>query len=103
YRGLLIFALVMGVGYGGFIALSPAVAAELFGVEGLGGTIGLLYTGAGVGALVGPPMAGFLIDATGSYRGAIAAAMGLAVAGWLVLLPLGRRTRASTPPQISHA
>ena len=36
YGWLVVFALVMGSSYGGMIALSPAVVAELFGVQGLG-------------------------------------------------------------------
>ena len=38
----MLFAVVMGVGYGGFIALAPAVAATLFGTTGLGGILGAL-------------------------------------------------------------
>jgi len=78
YAALAAFALALGVGYGGWVALSPSVLAELFGAAGLGGSLGLLYTSAGVGALLGPPFAGFLVDATGTYRPAILAAIALA-------------------------
>lgn len=74
YAVLVIYTLVMGSSYGGFIALSPAVAAELFGLAGLGGVLGALYTAAGIGGLAGPPLAGLLIDNAG-YRVAIVAAM----------------------------
>ena len=88
YPWLVLFAIVMGGGYGGFVALSPAVAAEVFGVSGLGRLIGVLFTGAGVGALAGPPLAGLVIDAHG-YRWAIAASMVVALVGALALVPLG--------------
>ncbi len=65
YWQLVVFALVLGVAYGGFIALSPVVAAQLFGTMGLGGVLGALYTAAGVGGFVGPPTAGALIDTVG--------------------------------------
>lgn len=65
YWQLLVFALVLGVAYGGFIALSPVVAAQLFGTVGLGGVLGALYTAAGIGGLIGPPTAGALIDRMG--------------------------------------
>ena len=65
YWQLVLFALVLGVAYGGFIALSPVVAAELFGTVGLGGVLGALYTAAGVGGFAGPPVAGALIDRFG--------------------------------------
>ena len=58
YAMLVAFAIVMGVAYGGFIALTPAVAAGLFGTVGLGAVLGALYTAAGVGGLVGPPLIG---------------------------------------------
>ncbi|HZT65326.1 MAG TPA: MFS transporter [Acidimicrobiales bacterium] len=85
---LIVFALVFGLGYGGFIALSPAVAAELFGVRGLGGVLGVLYSGAGLGALVGPPLAGLVIDVTGSYEWAVGAGLILSAGALVCLLPL---------------
>jgi len=69
----------MGVGYGGFIALAPAVSAQIFGVRGLGVVLGLLYTAAGIGGLIGPPLAGWLIDSSG-YSTAIITAMVIALA-----------------------
>jgi MFS family permease len=72
------FALALGVGYGGWVALSPSVMAALFGPEGLGGSVGALYTSAGIGALLGPPFAGFVVDVTGDYRPAIISAIALA-------------------------
>ena len=91
YTGLAVFAAIMGAAYGGWVAISPSVLAELFGTEGLGGTAGALYTAAGIGALLGPPLAGAVVDATGSYRPAIAGAMVLEVASLAVILTLKRR------------
>lgn len=64
YALLVMFTIVLGVGYGGFIALTPAVVATQFGTVGLGTILGALYTAAGVGGLIGPPLAGELIDRT---------------------------------------
>jgi MFS family permease len=88
YAGLAVFAGIMGAAYGGWVAISPSVLADLFGTEGLGGTAGALYTAAGIGALLGPPLAGFVVDATGSYRPAIVGAMVLEVAALAVILTL---------------
>ncbi len=88
YSVLVIFALVLGAGYGGFVALSPAVLAELFGVNKLGTVMGILYTSGGVGALLGPPLAGVIIDWTGSYRWAIVYSLIGALASYAVLIPL---------------
>ena len=93
YLVLVIFALVLGAGYGGFVALSPAVLAELFGVRRLGTVMGILYTSGGVGALLGPPLAGLIIDWTGSYRWAIAYSLTAALASYAALIPLKDRER----------
>jgi MFS family permease len=82
YRWLVAFALAMGSAYGGVVALSPAVVAQLFGIESLGMMIGVLYTGGGVGVMLGPPIAAFLIDVSGSYTGAILFAIALLALGF---------------------
>jgi len=94
YPVMVVFTIVMGLAYGGMIALSPAVVAELFGVRGLGAMLGALYTSSAISALSGPPLAGFVIDRTGSYLWAAGLAGAAGVIGFLVLLPLGR-TRES--------
>lgn len=85
YPWLLLFAMVFGVSYGGYIALSPAVMADIFGTAAMGRLVGLQYTSAGIGALVGPPLAGLVVDSTDTYRWAIGGAMALALGGWAVL------------------
>ena len=85
YGLLVAYAVVLGIGYGGFIAISPAVVALRFGLEGIGGVLGTLYTSAAVGSLAGPPLAGVLIDSVG-YRSAIGGASVMSVLGWLMLL-----------------
>ena len=89
YWQLVVYAAVLGLGYGGFIALSPAVAAQRFGLTGLGGVLGTLYTAAAVGSLGGPPLAGVLIDGPG-YSTAISFAGLITVAAAAVLVPLMR-------------
>lgn len=90
YPVLVVFALVMGAGYGGYVALSPAVIAHLFGTERMGTVLGVLYTSGGLGAMVGPPIVGVIVDRTGSYRVAIAAAFAVALASFALLIPLSR-------------
>ena len=90
YPMLVLYTVVMGVAYGGFIALAPAVAAGLFGTLGLGAILGALYTAAGVGGLVGPPIIGEVIDRS-SYTVGLVLAMALAAGSTAVLflLPAG--------------
>ena len=68
YAMLVLFVLVLGTGYGCFVAVSPLVLADRFGVIGLGSVMGLFYTTQGLGGLIGPPTAGRIIDNTDSYR-----------------------------------
>jgi predicted MFS family arabinose efflux permease len=87
YGRLVAFTIVMGVAYGGFIALAPAVTAGLFGTVGLGAILGALYTAAAVGGLVGPPVVGMVIDHV-SYAAGITLAMVLTGAATAVLFAL---------------
>lgn len=64
---LAVFAVLFGACYGGFVALVPALTTDYFGGRNAGGIIGLLYTGAGLGALIGPYVAGVVYDLRESY------------------------------------
>ncbi|HKV53769.1 MAG TPA: MCT family MFS transporter, partial [Candidatus Binataceae bacterium] len=97
YTGLALFAIAMGASYGGAVTLTPAVLAELFGTQGLGLTLGMLYTGSALGTLLGPPVCGAIVDRSGSYWYAIAFTGATALVAVMILLPLGRlRPIAST-------
>ncbi len=93
YTLMLGFTIILGISYGGFVALSPAMLAEKFGIARLGTVIGVIYTGGGVGALLGPPIAGMIIDRTGSYRWAIAYSMVAAAIAFAVLIPIAKPAR----------
>ncbi len=64
---LAVFAFVFGVAYGGWVALLPSVVMDYFGGRNVSGIIGVLYTSAGIGTLVGPTAAGFAFDLSHSY------------------------------------
>ncbi|HJU11685.1 MAG TPA: MCT family MFS transporter [Candidatus Binataceae bacterium] len=88
YGVLIIFAITMGVAYGGLVALSPAVVAELFGVAGLGAMLGALYTSSAISSLAGPPLVGLLMDYTGSNIWAPLLAGISGVLTFVILIPL---------------
>jgi len=87
---LAIFAFVFGTAYGGWVALLPAVIMDYFGGRNVSGLIGILYTSAGFGTLIGPSAAGFAFDLTHSYTlpilwsafGNVIAALIIALASW---------------------
>jgi MFS family permease len=92
YAMLVIFALLLGVGYGGYVALSPAVLAHFYGTQRLGSVLGALYTSSGVGVLMGPPVAGFIVGHSG-YRWAIAFSLCAGMASYFALLPLDEKSQ----------
>lgn len=87
YAILVLFSLVLGVAYGGIIALSPAVVAQLYGTAGMGGVLGALYTANGFGGLIGPPVIGRIIDSSG-HTTAQAAAVAAGLVGTALLYRL---------------
>jgi len=93
YAGLVAFTLVMGVGYGGTVAMTPVVAASMFGTEGLGELLGFLYTSLGVACMIGPPWAGVLVDHTNNYKWPVVTAI---VASFFALVVAMRRPAASS-------
>jgi MFS family permease len=64
---LAVFAFIFGTAYGGWVALLPAVVMDYFGGRNVSGLIGILYTSAGIGSLIGPAAAGFAFDFSHSY------------------------------------
>jgi MFS family permease len=97
---LAIFSLLFGLGYGGFVALLPAITADYFGAGRAGAVIGRLYTSAAVGNLIGPVIAGDIYDHTGEYTIAIAAGIAvnlLAVACVVALRPPAPRAITRHP------
>ena len=62
---LIVSAVAHGVGWAVWVTATPSVLAGWYGVENLGGVVGIHYTGLGVGALAGPAICGFVIDAAG--------------------------------------
>jgi predicted MFS family arabinose efflux permease len=82
YPLLVVFAVLLGVGYGGFVALGPEVALGYFGVVGLGGVMGLVFLAFGLGGLLGPPLGGLLADVTEGSAIPIAFALATSVAAF---------------------
>ncbi len=67
YAALAVFALWLGLSYGGIVSLMPAICMDLFGARAVASILGTLYSGAAFGNLLGPVLAGAVFDRTGSY------------------------------------
>ena len=95
FLALALFAFVFGAAYGGWVALLPAVVMDYFGGRNVSGLIGILYTSAGIGALVGPSAAGFAFDFSHSYTLPIL----VSIAGNVIAAVIMAITaRSSAPP-----
>jgi predicted MFS family arabinose efflux permease len=90
YLALAAFAVVLGIAYGGFVAVSPESLIYLLGTRGIGMTMGILFLSFGVGGLIGPPAAGFLADSAGSNVVPIYVVIALLVAALAASIPMGR-------------
>jgi MFS family permease len=95
YGVLALFAVVFGMCYGAAVALLPTIVMDLYGARSVSGIIGFLYTGAGLGTLLGPWLAGAAYDAFGSYRIPIAAAAAFSFLAAASIVPLLRREKAA--------
>jgi MFS family permease len=85
---LALFAVVFGACYGAYVALLPTIVMDLYGPRSVSGIIGCLYTGCGVGTLLGPWLAGAAYDTMGSYQLPIAAGAFFSFASAACVLPL---------------
>ena len=96
YWMLVVFAIVFGVCYGSCVALLPTIVMDLYGPRAVSGIIGCLYTGAGIGTLLGPWLAGVAYDTVGSYQLAIlaGAVFSAGAAACVVILLYGGQAKA---------
>ncbi|OWF56683.1 monocarboxylate transporter 7-like [Mizuhopecten yessoensis] len=67
FEYLLVYAAVFGAFIGVYVGLTSVVLVDLLGLDKLTSAFGLLLMFQGVATLIGPPIAGWLYDATGSY------------------------------------
>jgi MFS family permease len=86
-------AAVFGFAYGAISALMPAVVTDFYGPAHAGSLVGLIFGLAGPAGGLGPILAGWLFDTTGSY----VVAFGLGAALNLVALILAALAR---PPAL---
>jgi len=90
---LALMSVAMGLFYGGFVATMPAVVMDIFGGRAVSAIIGWLYTAPGIGTLIGPPLAGYAFDRTGSYDAPLLGAALLSFIGAAAVYALSRSRR----------
>lgn len=91
YPVLVVFAVLLGISYGGFVSVSAEAVIHLVGLAGIGSSMGLMWVSFGVGGLIGPPSAGFLSDQVGGRTAVIIlACVALLALALLASVPMGR-------------
>ena len=88
---------VIGLCFGGVTGTFPSITADAFGAKNLGMNYGVISTGYGVAAFVGPRLASYFKGMTqGDYTQAfyIAAAMGVVGAGFAVVMQVKVKIKA---------
>ncbi|MCM8813288.1 MAG: OFA family MFS transporter [Candidatus Omnitrophica bacterium] len=82
-----IYALSAAIGlcFGGFLAVYPALTVEYFGQRDFSVNYGLIFIGYGSGCFAGPVLGGWVHDTTKSYLGAFSCAGMLALLASIVI------------------
>jgi len=87
-----------GFGFGAFISILPPITAELVGMAKLPSALGLVYGSFGISFMIGPPMCGYMEEATGSYDEAYYMSGGVICLGALLAIPLAGWSNQLAPP-----
>ncbi len=95
---LYLFAAFFAFGYASMVALMSPIVAELFGLSSLGALLGIVNFAATIGCAIGPVLAGWLFDISGSYQLAFLVCVAISIIGLILTLFL-----KPTHRQISNA
>jgi len=63
-----LFAVLFGVAYGGNLVMIPKLTASIFGVRSMGSVYGGISVSDGIGFAIGPILAGYIFDVSGTYN-----------------------------------
>jgi OFA family oxalate/formate antiporter-like MFS transporter len=77
---LIVGAAIAGLAYGSLFSLMPSITADFFGIKNLGVNYGLVFSGWGIAAIIGPMLGGIVVIKSGTYT------MSYIVAGILLLI-----------------
>ncbi|EHB02955.1 Monocarboxylate transporter 12 [Heterocephalus glaber] len=93
------FSCTFGYFDGAYVTLIPVVTAEIVGTTSLSSALGVVYFLHAVPYLVSPPVAGWLVDTTGSYTAAFLLC-GFSMIFSSVLLGFARLVKRMKKPQL---
>lgn len=88
---IILGTIVAGFSYGSLMSTFPSITSDNWGMKSYGANYGVMYTAWGVSGVLGPLIAGWAVDATGSYALAYtisAALLAVAIILGLLLKPV---------------
>lgn len=88
-------ATLFGFSYGGGVTLLPPLCGDLFGRAHVAAIVGMIFAVAGAPAAIGPYVAGWLFDTTGSYSAAFFSSAALNAMALALTVVLAWRMRGS--------
>lgn len=84
FDGLLVSAVLIGLGYGGTIPQVSAVVGDYFGPQHFGANFGLASTGIAVAAIIGPYLSSWIKTVAGAYEQGFYLLAGLALVSSII-------------------
>ena len=88
--GLILFAAVLGIGYGTIWPVYAASSHDFFSKEYAGSVVGLWTIYHGLGSIISPIITGWSIDVSGSYVWIFVLIISSAILSSVILLPVKR-------------
>ena len=95
-------AAVFGFGYGGGVTVLAPLCADLFGRAHVASVVGAMFAIAASPAAIGPWVAGFIYDTTGSYSAAFYGSAALNAVAMLLAVVLALRQRRPRSPHLNR-
>lgn len=99
---LYVFGAVFGAAYSGLGPSTNAIVGDTFGVRHLGSIMGALEVAWVSGAAVGPALAGYVFDSTGSYNAAFNLAVGASLVIVVLVVVVTRPQSKDTSPTVGE-
>jgi MFS family permease len=70
--------------FGGWLAIAPTATSSFFGLKHQSVNYGIVFTAYGAGALIGPSLAGYIYQSTGTYYSAFLVTAAISVFGMII-------------------
>jgi MFS family permease len=86
---------MLGIGFGGWIAIYPLRVSGFFGTKYLGSILGFFDSGVGIGGLIGPYLGGLIFDLFGRYDSAFLLSGAFCALAALISILLRREQKIS--------